>query len=196
MLDFLIPESQETVLRHIESQDESPYEVISIKPDGSRFNLEVVGKQSVYQGRSVRVLAARDITARKQAEMALQQLNAELEERIAARTAELKTLSDRLMEAQKIAHIGSWEWDIVTDTIFWSDEIFRIFGLDPGQREPEYYSFVEQQFTPEDGQRLWQAIARALSHGEGYELDLQIIRADGSTGWIFAKGQPISNEQN
>lgn len=194
--EFLTSESLELLRQHMENQDELPYEVVGIKQDGTRIDLEVVGKQSVYQGRSVRVSAARDITARKQAERALQHLNAELEQRVADRTAELKTLSDRLMEAQEIAHIGSWEWDVVTGTIFWSDEIFLLFGLEPGQPEPDYESHLEQHFMPEEGQRLRQAVARALEQGEAYELDLEIIRADGSTGWIFAKGKPILNEQN
>lgn len=126
---------------------------------------------------------------------ALQELNTQLEQRVIERTAELQTLSDRLMEAQSIAHIGSWEYDHHANTIFWSDEIFRIFGLDPEQEEPDYATHLAQHYPPEDGQHLHACVLRALEQSEPYEVDVQICRADRSLGWILAKGQPIVNEQ-
>ncbi len=126
----------------------------------------------------------------------LQQLNAQLEQRVAERTLELQTLSDRLIEAQEVAHIGSWEYDISTGNIFWSDQIFQIFGLTPEQPEPDYESHLAQNFPPEDGQRLSECVRRALEQAEPYEVDVQIIRADGSTGWILAKSKPILNDHH
>ncbi|MFB2892088.1 PAS domain S-box protein [Aerosakkonemataceae cyanobacterium BLCC-F50] len=82
-VDFLTPESLEIVLRHIESQYEQPYEVTGVKKDGTFIDLEVVGKQSLYQGRSVRVSAARDISQRKQAEVALRNQQSQIQRQLA-----------------------------------------------------------------------------------------------------------------
>ncbi|HET8686645.1 MAG TPA: PocR ligand-binding domain-containing protein, partial [Methanosarcina sp.] len=76
-----------------------------------------------------------DITERKKAEEALKKAHENLEKTVEERTAELekaynslKESEKRLAEAQKMAHIGNWEWDISTDKAYWSDELFRIFG--------------------------------------------------------------------
>jgi PAS domain S-box-containing protein len=126
----------------------------------------------------------------------LQELNAQLEQRVVERTLELQILSDRLMEAQEVAHIGSWEYDISTKKVFWSGQIFQIFGLTPEQPEPDYESHLAQNFPPEDGQRLNQYVRRALEQAEPYEVDVPIIRTDGSTGWILTKGKPILNDHH
>jgi len=78
-VDLLTPESLQTVLNHTQNQYELPYEITGIRKDGTLINLEVVGKQSLYQGRSVRVSAARDITARKSGERTLQEREAILQ---------------------------------------------------------------------------------------------------------------------
>jgi|GEM_PF-2028172 len=82
-VDFLTPQSLETVLHHIQNQYELPYEMTGIKKDGTLISLEVVGKQSIYQGRSVRVSAARDITERKIAEAALRETQIQLQRQLA-----------------------------------------------------------------------------------------------------------------
>jgi diguanylate cyclase (GGDEF)-like protein/PAS domain S-box-containing protein len=82
-VDFLTPESWETVVHHIENQYEQPYEMTGIKKDGTLTSLEVVGKQSFYQGRSVQVLALRDITQSKQTQAALRESQIQLQRELA-----------------------------------------------------------------------------------------------------------------
>ncbi len=126
----------------------------------------------------------------------LQELNAQLEQRVIERTLELQTLSDRLMEAQEVAHIGSWGYDIDTNQFFWSGAIFQTLGLAPEQPKPDYERLLKQNVPPEDAHRLREAVQRALDQAEPYEIDVQVMRLDGSTGWIFVKGKPVLNEDH
>ena len=82
--------------------------------------------------------AARDITERKQAEEALKKAHDNLDKLVEERTTQLKRAYQSLKEsekdlaeAQRMAHLGNWSWNIVTNELFWSDEVYRIFGLNP-----------------------------------------------------------------
>ena len=110
-----------------------------------------------------------DITKRKQAEAALQHRQAML-----ART-------------EGIAHVGSWEWDVATDTTKWSDELFRIFQRDPAEGAPSFAEHPEL-YVPEDMQCLTNAVKAALNQGTPYELELRAIRRDGATRICLARG--------
>ena len=132
---------------------------------------------------------------REQATQVLAQINQELEIRVASRTQALRHSEARLREAQQVAHLGSWELDVTTRKITWSSEIFRIFGLAPQDPEPTYEQLL-QYFPPDDRWRLSVLVDRAMHFGEPYEADLQIVRADGSSGHIFTKAELISNEAN
>jgi PAS domain S-box-containing protein len=91
------------------------------------------------------VAAFMDITERKKAEAKLQETLDNLEELVKQRTEELEKAYDSLKEsenslseAQRIAHIGSWDWDLVTDEIYASDETYRILGHNPQELKPTY----------------------------------------------------------
>jgi PAS domain S-box-containing protein len=92
-----------------------------------------------------------------------------------------------LMLTEDIANIGSWEWDIATDTVKWSDELFRIFQRDPREGAP---SFAEHPalYHPDDMARLQQAVEAAVTDGTPYELELRIIRKDGETRVCVVRG--------
>ncbi|AFY73306.1 PAS domain S-box [Synechococcus sp. PCC 7502] len=120
------------------------------------------------------LISIHDITERQQAEAKL-----------------LKTQMD-LAEAQKIAHVGSWEFDVFTQTVSWSPELYRIFKLNPEEIELTYEE-ISKYFHPPDWHTLDDLITHAIKFGESYEVDLQIIRGDGSTGYIFAQGNPRRN---
>ncbi len=130
---------------------------------------------------------------RKQSVEMLRQLNETLEEKVQARTADLKSSESRLREAQQIAHLGSWELDVQTRENSWSSEIFRIFKLDPDCPEPNYEELLTY-FPTDDRKRFLHLIDRTIQIGETFETDLQIIRTDGSLGYIFVKAEAIANE--
>ncbi|MBK5964611.1 hypothetical protein CCR95_11105, partial [Thiocystis minor] len=93
-----------------------------------------------------------------------------------------------LAHTEAIAHIGSWEWDVATDTVTWSDELFRLFQRDPAEGAPSFADHA-QLYVPEDMQRLSDAVQTALAHGTPYELELRAIRKDGAQRVLMAVGQ-------
>lgn len=95
----------------------------------------------------------------------------------------------QLAEAQRVAGIGSWQWILATDTVIWSEEIYRIKGYDPRQPPPGFEG-MQRFFTPESWKRLRMAVAQTLQTGDAYEIELEIARADGSNRWLIARGEP------
>ncbi|MEB3312133.1 MAG: PAS domain S-box protein [Snowella sp.] len=136
----------------------------------------------------------RDISEQKRAEFALHQLNQDLELRVEQRTAAFKQSQALLREAQKIANLGIWELNVLTGQVVWSPEIFQMFGFETQTQAPHYEELL-QYFLPDERERFTQLINRSILCRETYSSDLQIVRQDGSLGYIYAKGQPMFNEQ-
>ncbi|MFO8184157.1 MAG: PAS domain S-box protein [Candidatus Aegiribacteria sp.] len=92
---------------------------------------------------------------------------------------ELERSRAMLARTERIARVGSWEWDVESDTVKWSEELYRIFGRDPSSGAP---SFAEHPniYSPEDMALLREAVNEALASGTPYELELHAIRPDGS----------------
>ena len=100
-----------------------------------------------------------------------------------------------LLEAQRIAHIGSWELDLNTQKITWSEETFRLFGIDSSQGEPNLAQHIHQQIHPDDV-ALWQtSVEQALVEGQPYEMEIRILQTDGSIRYVVARGEAVVNEQ-
>ncbi|MGZ4960232.1 MAG: CHASE domain-containing protein [Methylomonas sp.] len=95
-----------------------------------------------------------------------------------------------LQEAQRIAQVGIWQMDFATQQVKWSEELYRMLRLSPKMPPPP---FPEQigLFTPSSWECLNMAVSRAKDQGTPYELELEIIRADGSLGWTLAKGEAV-----
>ncbi|WP_270889459.1 response regulator [Pedococcus sp. 5OH_020] len=109
----------------------------------------------------------------------------------------LETLQRReqqLAEAQAIAKIGSWEWDVVGDVVTWSDELFRIYGVSPGDLEPTYEGFIEG-LHPDDRQTVHETVSGVLAGGESFEFDARIRRVQGAVGWIRGRGIVVRDER-
>jgi PAS domain S-box-containing protein len=100
----------------------------------------------------------------------------------------LQASGNELREAQRLAHLGNWKWTVATDTVTWSEELYRINGRDPSLPAP---SFAEMPtcYTPESWKRLAEAVGKAMTSGEPYELDLELVRSDGSTRLTISRGE-------
>ena len=122
-------------------------------------------------GEAVRMLGmAVDVTERKKSE------------------ATLRLRDTEFAEAQRLAQVGSWQWDPATDTVIWSEELYRIVGRDPSLPA---VSFKEhpQLYPGENWERLRSAVEEALRIGKAYELELEMVRPDGSKRWVMARGE-------
>ncbi|MEG5138077.1 MULTISPECIES: ATP-binding protein [unclassified Microcoleus] len=99
----------------------------------------------------------------------------------------------RLLEAQKIAHIGSWEYDIAQATSTWSQELYRMFELDPTQKPLATPELVER-FHPEDRSPYLTMLEERSIHKKSFELDLRLIRRDGSLTYMEVRGKPVFDQ--
>lgn len=124
------------------------------------------------KGQVVYVLAMiEDITERKKAELAI------------------KDMSAMLSEAQKIAHIGSWEYHADTGKTVWSEEEFRIFGLEPASHSPSYEEHLKM-IHPDDVEMLRTMFDRALHDGAVFDLENRVVRPDGSVRYVRNLARP------
>ena len=99
----------------------------------------------------------------------------------------LRKSQKMLARTERISHIGSWEWEIATDTVTWSEELFRIFQLDPDDGAPSWAEHAKL-YHPEDFAPLCQAVEVAVANGTPYEMELRAFRKDGEIRVCHASG--------
>jgi PAS domain S-box-containing protein len=119
----------------------------------------------------------------------LERLNAELEDRVRARTAELETSTARLVESERrrslaiaAGKMGSWDWDWVNGDWMWDAGQYRIFGVDPKSFEVTSDN-VQALLHPDDVDSLRKVIAHFEKGGRSYETEFRIMRPDGDERW-------------
>ena len=110
--------------------------------------------------------------------------------KIALRESEhkLRESQVQLAEAQRIAHSGSWIWDITEDREIWSDEIFRIFGLDQHEFSATYDAFLKS-VHPDDRELVRESVDAAIHQKESYSIDHRIVRPDGAIRYVHEEGE-------
>ncbi|GAB3793439.1 response regulator [Nocardioides ungokensis] len=104
--------------------------------------------------------------------------------------AELQDREQQLATAQSIAHIGSWAWDIPTDVVTWSDELYRIYDLDPQEHDATYEGFLDQ-LHPDDRERVRGAVESAFVDADEFEFESRILRRSGEVRWIRGLGRVV-----
>lgn len=106
--------------------------------------------------------------------------------RVSEHSAQRKLL-DQLAEAQAIAKIGSWEWDVGSDRVSWSDELYRIYGMDRSELAPTYEGFLAR-IHPDDRDHVAATVGAAVTSEDSFEFDARVLRTGGETGWIRGRG--------
>ena len=130
---------------------------------------------------------------RSSARAALARAREELEQRVRTRTAKLRSSEASLAEAQQLAHLGSWRWDILQNRVTWSDEMFRIYGRTRDSFDVSYKGFL-QCVHPEDRARVDSAVREALENYAIFEFDHRIVRPDGEVRVLHARGECVAGE--
>ncbi len=144
-----------------------PSEITFHRPDGTTRTALVATAR--LDGELVFGIA-RDITERIEAERTIRASRASL------------------ANAQRIAHLGNWDWDIPSDTLTLSDEACRILQLEPGEvTEPA--SLLSQRVHPEDRETVQKAVVQALFEGRPYNYEYRILKPDGSESVVHVRGE-------
>lgn len=124
----------------------------------------------------------------------LQTSNEELQESLVQleETQEvLRAAVEQLEEAQAIAHLGNWEYDVSRNLIFWSKELRRIFGITEETLQISYGTYLEL-IHPDDREQVSATIAKCFEDNEPYAVEHRIVRSDGSMRWIYGQGKAVS----
>ena len=148
-----------------------------VRKDGSRFWAAIVITALHGEDGTLRGFAkvTRDITEQQKVTQALLE-----HERL-------------LAETQRLARLGSWEWDIVADRVTWSEELFRIFGLDPLEFVPTYEAYLAR-LEAEDRVIADELVRGAVERGDPYAFEHQVNVPDGEVRWVQARGRAVRDD--
>lgn len=140
------------------------------------IDVEITSHRIDYIGRNAVLVVAQDITERKQAEKALRESESSLR------------------QAQAIAHIGHWTWDTETNVVRWSDEMYRIFGVDRNDFIGDLNTIIQTAVHPDDRAMIIQLNKNAVTKSELGMSNYRIVRSDGEVRHVRGViGERITN---
>lgn len=179
---FVHPEDMEAFgwgLRAALHSDRNAWHHVCRVIDASRAVRTVEIRASIYRGEDERAMrmvgGVTDISQRS------------------AMEADLRASEANLRVAEQIALLGSWRWDVLRDTATWSSGMYVLTGVPPGP--PPSFAQQAQFFTGDSYNRLREAASRAVTEGEPYSLELEMIRRDGEHRWVLSRGNIERNER-
>ena len=177
-INFYTPESRpvidKAIQRVIEFGEPFDLELEIITAKGNLKNVHTIGKPDIENHRVYGFF--QDITERKQKEDTL------------------KKLKYILSEGQKIAHIGTFEYIVDTQTTYWSSEEYSIYGLDAEGPSPTFQVMLAKCIHPDDAAMLNQTFAAAIQSHSVYELEHRIMKPDGSIRWVVDRAAPYFDQ--
>jgi PAS domain S-box-containing protein len=116
--------------------------------------------------------------------------NARFRVELIRREEELRESEGRLRLAQQAARVGTWEWDVRTGESVWSEMIWELVGLEPGDGATTVERFIEF-IHPEDRDRVLRKVREVIAEGEEYYDEFRLVRRDGEVLWVSSKGRVI-----
>ncbi|WP_301275738.1 PAS domain-containing protein [Dechloromonas sp.] len=162
-------------------------------PDDGYSWLQTVGRVTHGDAAGRPVLGAGytiNVDVRKRIEAELEEHRQHLERLVEERTQALRERESRLAETQRIAHLGSWEFELATQCLTWSDEVFRIAGLPVSDAAPSLEAY-RASIHPDDLPGLDACTEQAIFRQVPYELELRHRRPNGSYNITITRGQPV-----
>jgi len=115
---------------------------------------------------------------------------------VSARTdiTALRKSEERFSLSQKFSNVGTWDWDISTGDLYWSDRIWPIFGFEKETTETTYDNFVSA-IHPDDRQNVLDAVSNCVEKGEIYNIEHRVVWSDGSVHWVHESGDVVRSEE-
>lgn len=170
VFDVLPPEAAKVVMSALYEAFEQGHStgkqfVLSLLQGDLWFELSVSRKPAIDEDQPRFIVLSREITWRKKLEQGL------------------RNNQDRLNEAERLGHLGCWELNLVSDELIWSDEIYRIFELDPVFFTPSYENFLNL-IHPEDRRLVNHAYTQSLKDRQPYDVRHRLLFADGRIKWV------------
>jgi PAS domain S-box-containing protein len=170
--------------RHLRPDGRAPWmhDRAIILRDGAGNPLRVVG-------------SLLEITRQKESEARLSELNRTLEARVAERSSQLLASQECLRLAVEGAAMGTWDLDMSTGTVRWSEVMARLLGYDPARVTPSFELWTSR-IHPEDRQRMLAEVERVRNEGGPYQMEYRILTADtGELRWVSSRGRPTRDGQ-
>jgi PAS domain S-box-containing protein len=163
----LISDLEESGTRLFESE--------MIKKDGATIPVEINASHLDIEDEEFICFYTHDIVERKEMECLL------------------RKSQSNLAEAQRLARLGSWEWNIETNDLFWSDEIYRIFGLTPGEFGANYEAFLDA-VHPDDREYVTTSVDEALKNNREYNIEHRVVKKGGEMRIVNERAEVTFND--
>lgn len=176
------PEERARVLAAVQAAKETrggfSIDTQVVHPDGEVREVSILGRCEVAEDGSVSAVfgVMQDITERARAD------------------AQLKRSEERLQRATAFADIGTWDWNIRTGDLYWSERIPHLFGHPRGDLETTYENFLNA-VHPDDRQKLKDAVAGCVDHGRIYDIEHRVVWPDGTVRWLHERGDVIRDAE-
>jgi PAS domain S-box-containing protein len=176
--DIAAPDQREALsaLKQVMQSGYALFEWTHLARDGRKIPVEINAQRINFDGKPTILSVVRDISERKHSER------------------ELMLQKNSLSEAQHIARVGSWKLEFATNKLSWSDEIYRIFEINPEQFSASYEAFIER-IHPDDRDRVNVTFIGSVEHHAAYEITHRLLMADGRIKHVQERGHSIYDDK-